>query len=61
MGRATSKGIEAKSKMKYPSDMSMPEIQTCGPMRYQLDHGGAHRNTNEGVHNIYIVILAIVT
>ena len=42
MGRATSKGNEAKLKMKHPSDMPHAEIRTqvvviCGPTRYQLE------------------------
>ena len=49
MGRVTSKGNEAKSKMKQPSDMAHAEIRThvvvtCGPMLYQLDHGGGQTN-----------------
>jgi len=35
MGGATSKGNEAKSKMKQPSDMPMPRFE------HGLDHGGA--------------------
>ena len=47
MGRATSKGNEAKSEMKHPSDMTTPRFELkwwwaiVDPTRYQLDHRDA--------------------
>jgi len=45
MGRATSKGSEAKSKMKQPSDMPMPGFERGGSDMWSnklpLDHRGA--------------------
>ena len=46
MGRTTSKGNEAISKMKHPSDMATPRfelssIAICATTRYQLNHGVA--------------------
>ena len=44
-GRATSKGNEAKSKMKQPSDIPTPRFDTGGSDLWSntlpLDHGGA--------------------
>jgi len=44
MGRATSKGNEAKSKMKHPSDMPTPirtqTVVICDPTYWQLGHRG---------------------
>ena len=45
MGRTTSKGNEAKSKMKPPSDMLTPRLEHGGSNLWSntllLDHGGA--------------------
>ena len=45
MGRATSKGNEAKSKMKRPSDMPTPRFAHGGSDLWSntlpLNHGGA--------------------
>ncbi|KAK2164235.1 hypothetical protein LSH36_67g02053 [Paralvinella palmiformis] len=51
-GRATSKGNEAKSKMRPPSRYAHAEIRThviviSDPTRYQLDHGGAPLQLNK--------------
>jgi len=37
MGRATSKGNEAKSRIKHPSDKPTQRFELCGPTRFQLD------------------------
>ena len=47
MGRATSNGNEAKSKMKHPSDMSTPRFEIpvvviCGSTHYHLDKCRSH-------------------
>ena len=45
MGRATSKGNEAKSKMKHPSDVHTPDLNSGGSDLWSnailLDHRGA--------------------
>jgi len=37
MGWLTSKGNEAKSKMKHPSDIRIQLLVICDPTRYQLE------------------------
>ena len=54
MGRATSKGNEAKSKDETFFKYGHAEIRTqmvviCGPTRYQLDHGGATYSFDKGI------------
>ena len=47
MGQATSKGNEAKLKMKQPSDIPMRRFEHSGSDLWSnmlpLDHGGAHQ------------------
>jgi len=51
MGRATSKGNEAESNMKDPSDIRTRVVAICGPTLYQLDHGGALTNVLKQAFN----------